>query len=456
MTPALGPILTHVPDLAALRGALALMRADLLKVVSRWGLPGGWHPAAAAEAAHLCPTLIVRTVAGDPSYAGGRAPHPFASAVLDEVAPWGRARPDLVVELGNEPLNGPHPLDPFEYAYHLGRAVDALRAALPGARILGPAFSLNPAFTGDLDRWLRVLAPALRRCDALALHAYTAQELAHGRALAAQHAPGLPVWLTEVNLAGELPDAERARRLWALIAASGADAACVYHLDRSAEAPTAEQGPASYRLSDDTLAALSLRGDARPDAPALPLGAAVPGFAMDIRHWRTVAAFRAHLARYRHADTARWARGVVVHHTAKPAPAEWRGLASMQALARYYRGLGWPSGPHLFVASGSPDPAHDGIWQLSPLNAPGTHARAANPAMWGVEHVGDFTVRPMPPDTAALGAGATAALLDWAGLPTTAMTVTPHAQWGKPECPGAAVDMAAYRRAVAALRAGDG
>lgn len=178
----------------------------------------------------------------------------------------------------------------------------------------------------------------------------------------------------------------------------------------------------------------------------------VAGFALDIRHWRTAAAFRAHLAAH-DPGIAGWARAVIVHHTVKPVPRDWLGHASMIALARYYRGLGWDAGPHLFVVAGAPDVRNDGIWQLTPLDRPGVHAQAANAFAWGIEHVGNFDAAPMPPDVAALGAAAAAALLDWRGLAADNETVQPHRRYSTKTCPGTAVDMVAYVRAVRALQA---
>jgi hypothetical protein len=174
---------------------------------------------------------------------------------------------------------------------------------------------------------------------------------------------------------------------------------------------------------------------------------------MDVRQWRTPAAFRRHLARYEYRHTAPWARGVVIHHTAAPLPRDWRGVRSVESLARYYRTMQqWGAGPHLFLALGSPNPDHDGLWQLTPLNIKGTHARAANATHWGFEHVGSFASAPPPPAVLAFSHAVTAALLDWAGLPVNTTTISPHAVWGKPTCPGARFDMVAYRRGVMAAR----
>ena len=180
-----------------------------------------------------------------------------------------------------------------------------------------------------------------------------------------------------------------------------------------------------------------------------------PGFGLDVWQWRTVGAFRAHLAGYRYRSTALWASGCLLHHTVKPLAADWRGPLSMQALADYYAGLGWTFGPHLFVCSGAPDPSHDGIWQLTPLSVAGIHGNAANSWAWGVEMVGNYDAAPPPADVSALACGAMAALLDWAGLRPSAETIRPHKTYNPNKtCPGLRTDMRAMVRATVALSQG--
>lgn len=86
-------------------------------------------------------------------------------------------------------------------------------------------------------------------------------------------------------------------------------------------------------------------------------------------------------------------RFVVVHNTSAPDTKTWRGWQKRnppitderwaQNLVGYYSGLGWSTGPHLFVT-----PA--GILAFSPLTAPGTHSPSWNANSWGVETVGEF------------------------------------------------------------------
>lgn len=473
MTPPIGLILTNASGPAAVRRAVLTANAPILKVVAGWGMGGEWTQAQRAEVAGIAPTLVVRTTWGDPSYAGGTRFFPFADRVLAELLPWLTLRPDAWVEIGNEPLLEPiaDELVCWRYRAHLDASITAIRGAFPRARIIAPAHMRNHAVrlgadTNGQARWDAICADVYRRCDALGLHAYTEGQATAGVTALRAISATLPIWLTEFALNERLDDVTRATRYRAVIGRLPVAAALLYHLVEQLGADPIHFNP-NYTLTPGTLAALGASPAAAPAAPVLPdtvlhPGVRVDGFAMDVRHWRTVAAFRRHLFAHSFRQTAPWAKGVVIHHTYRPTGAQWRGAESLRSLARFYRlevdngpgqpRGGWPSGPHLFIVGDAASPADNGIWQLTPLNLTGTHARAANPSFWGLEHVGDFTSAAMPAATAALGQGAAAALLDWAGLPTSAATITPHSQWGKPACPGRGVDMDAYRRGVATAR----
>ena len=65
---------------------------------------------------------------------------------------------------------------------------------------------------------------------------------------------------------------------------------------------------------------------------------------------------------------------MVIHHTWKPTKKEWNGSKSIEALKKYYEGLGWQAGPHIFVAE-------DGIWLFTDMYEVGIHAGTGN-AQW--------------------------------------------------------------------------
>jgi hypothetical protein len=181
------------------------------------------------------------------------------------------------------------------------------------------------------------------------------------------------------------------------------------------------------------------------------------GFAWQYEFWPTVAAFEAHLAQHDPRICA-WVEGIVYHHTAIPTLAQWRGRASMDGLARYYRDeapwtdaqgrqrKGWSAAPHLFVAP-------EGIYQGTPLDVPGIHALGANANRWGLEVVGDYTRVRWADTLAELALGAGAALLRWRGIAPSRQTVQGHSDYNKPTCPGKAIDLA-WVAAEVARRAG--
>lgn len=108
--------------------------------------------------------------------------------------------------------------------------------------------------------------------------------------------------------------------------------------------------------------------------------------------------------------------GSTYHNTYKPLPADWRGAASVRAIAAHYTALGWDTGPHLFLCIGAPNPADDGIWVMTSPATPGTHAGACNARRFGIEVVDDFHRAPMSHAQLVLLSEAAAALHDYARI----------------------------------------
>ena len=164
-------------------------------------------------------------------------------------------------------------------------------------------------------------------------------------------------------------------------------------------------------------------------------------FACDIRQWKTVEEFAAHLKSY-NSDIASWAKGAIVHHTYRPLQSQWRGKTTMQGLKNFYIQKGWDAGPHLFIAANSPNPADDGIWQLTPLNVVGIHAGICNSNNWGIEVVGDYDKEIWSNETKNFAVGAIGELFKWRELSVTPNSVKGHRDCNSPKtCPGKAIDM---------------
>lgn len=456
--PPSGLILTSTTSLPLLKAHLDAGRCGVLKVVTGWGWR--WDEQSRRAVAAMADTLIVRTVAGDPSYAKGARRYPIAADVVAEIAPWYAVRPDIVIEIGNEPLIEPQPEEfAWSYLHHFAPAIRACRTHFPLARILAPAHLVNHQirlgdYQNGVARFVAITRDAYQACDGIGIHAYSQQQLDRNEALYA--GGGKPLWLTEFALNEALSPAQRGQRYRAMLDAAPVAAATLYHLDEIGGDDPTHFNP-NYRLDIPTLTAMA--SPTHPPAPSDPDTIDHPqridGFTIDIIQWRTVRAFRAHLERYSYKATAPWATGVTVHHTVKPAQADWTGVPSMLGMARYYRDTArWKSGPHLFVVSGSRDPLSDGIWQMSPLNLPSVHGNACNSDRWGVEVVGSYDYQRWDAGTSVLALGAIEALLTWAGRSSDRLNGHRDCAGVDKDktCPGEAINLAAVRRGVDALR----
>lgn len=150
------------------------------KVVTGWGLPHSWQDHERAALLQAVPRLIVRSTAGDPSnYNTAWFPHP--DLVVEEFRPWVALRPDIWLEVGNEPdvvwdnsdaLQGAVGREwlVWEYRYWLEQAEIALRRAFPRAKLIAPSPRVNHHH--DWRRWIDVSADVLARFDTLSAHIY--------------------------------------------------------------------------------------------------------------------------------------------------------------------------------------------------------------------------------------------------------------------------------------------
>lgn len=139
----------------------------------------------------------------------------------------------------------------------------------------------------------------------------------------------------------------------------------------------------------------------------------------------------------------RWIKGVCLHHTASPTlaqrPTGWT-LQHMDNLKHYYgTELGWSAGPHYFTDETQ-------IMGLSPITAPGTHAKSYNASHVGIECLGDYDTE--DPLTGrgerawATTIAAAAAILERLGLPCDDDTLKFHRDDPKTDktCPGRKVN----------------
>lgn len=88
---------------------------------------------------------------------------------------------------------------------------------------------------------------------------------------------------------------------------------------------------------------------------------------------------------------------IVWHNTALPTIEQWEktakqdkakglvpGITRIKNLETYFKGQGWPSGPHWFVFS-------DVVWAFTPSTKKGTHSPSWNGTSIGIEMIADFS-----------------------------------------------------------------
>lgn len=166
-----------------------------------------------------------------------------------------------------------------------------------------------------------------------------------------------------------------------------------------------------------------------PIQPRWQLGMA---FDAQIIHWQTISAFQAYL---QGVSRPKWVKRLTNHNTYIPNEDQWRGLSSMNSMRSTYIAKGWTSGPHLYLCATAPNPSHTGIWQMTPITHPGTHAGACNADALGIESVGDFDRAPPSAEQYTLLLAINRLILQHWGIPPSSVTVHNECMTGR-TCPG--------------------
>ena len=123
---------------------------------------------------------------------------------------------------------------------------------------------------------------------------------------------------------------------------------------------------------------------------------------------------------------------LMLHHTWKPTKLSWRGQATIIGLKKYYEGLGWTSGPHLFIAE-------DGIWLFTDMYDVGIHAGAGNGTLKtgysiGIEVVGDYDNKKWSGETKKNVVGTIKILMS--KLNIKEKDIRFHSEYSSKTCPG--------------------
>lgn len=249
-----GPILTQASSLAPVAACIKRGGYTALKVITGWGLPSGWTRQAMTQAAQMVPHLIVRTVAGDPSYNGGKQRFPYFQAVAQEIAPWYTVRPQLYIEIGNEPnLFGWDEDGCWAYRWYLEQTIRVCRETFPQAKLIAPALLLEERCRPR--RWLELCSDVMWACDAIGVHAY-------------EH----DAWLASEQRHGTTGQMELLRRLYGQFFPKHSWLLTEYGINDPATAP---------RVKGQRYAALAYRKASTPSLPPQVKGALYYHFCED-------------------------------------------------------------------------------------------------------------------------------------------------------------------------------
>jgi hypothetical protein len=163
-----GPVLTNEDTIDRLLDYRNAGGFTSFKLVTGWGLTRGWNSISRAQALTAVPFPIVRTTVGDPSNA---TVDPFLNPdkVEQELEPFIRYKPDLMVELGNEPNIHYWTNEAiWAYRYFLDLSITRIRTRFPRVHIIAPALIIND----EMNRWLDILYDVLWKTDSIGVHAY--------------------------------------------------------------------------------------------------------------------------------------------------------------------------------------------------------------------------------------------------------------------------------------------
>jgi hypothetical protein len=168
-----GVVLTHVEHLGQLADCLSRGGHDTVKVVTQFGIDGGWNAENRSRLLRMVPNVIVRTVFGDPSFDNHNPKFrfPFANQVKDELKDWYDIRQDIMFEIGNEPnIDDPDDGFIFDYKSHLNSAIDVCRSEFKNAELISPGLMIDA--NNKFEHFHAIAADAFRRCKFIGLHFY--------------------------------------------------------------------------------------------------------------------------------------------------------------------------------------------------------------------------------------------------------------------------------------------
>lgn len=231
-----GVCLTNTKDFLTFRASVRKNNLDTVKVISAFGFPVSWNQQTRAQILALTPNTIVRSVTGDPSYMQSWKMtrdfvYPDWKRLYKEIFPWYDIKPDILIEIGNEP-NLDDSIDPYIYRYYLLDCIHHCREHFPLARIITPGLQQN----GLEQQWFQIFSLDNEKVEPLdadytGIHVYGHDDVPFTNTRIQQSIQwakqlGKPLFCTELGI--NTPRATRLERYRYFASASSIDAV-YYH-----------------------------------------------------------------------------------------------------------------------------------------------------------------------------------------------------------------------------------
>ncbi len=264
-----GVIVTYVDSFERIEDCVRRGGYNVVKVITGWGIDGGWHTERKKRLATLVPHLIVRSVTGDPSAGSpGANPFPDPNTLEQEMGEWYAIKSDIAIEIGNEPNIEKNTPDDFfwKYNYNLVESVKRCRQVFPRARLISPAPIIGPDYRAE--RFWEICKEGIDTCDCVGIHVYeyygfheaqrpaSTNQLNEAIAICSRLYGGKQWYITEygINDSKEVSIAEKGRRY----------ARFIHFNESTPELPGNLKGAVYYHLA--------MKGDLHPEYHIYPEG----------------------------------------------------------------------------------------------------------------------------------------------------------------------------------------
>lgn len=169
-----GVVLTGA-SIPELKDCVQRGRYNTIKVVTAWGLYEGWNPKTRRQVCEIAANTIVLTEVGN---GVEKDAFPYPNVVLEQIRPWYEIKPNIIIEIGNEP-NGNvwgrnRRTDDFIKTWrdYFQQAVEVCRRNFPQAKLISSGIASLGIPSRDIRRWFNIAGDVMKQCDYIGFHIY--------------------------------------------------------------------------------------------------------------------------------------------------------------------------------------------------------------------------------------------------------------------------------------------